>query len=137
MHRWVVLQPHTGLTKWDLWHSAPSRGLVQSGRDYPSSPGAPVPERLNKESINGWLRDRIGWKRDGEAIGKEFRFQTFRDAIVFVNRVAGLADEMNHHPDIDIRYDKVQLRLSSHDAGGVTERDLALAGAIDHSTSAS
>jgi 4a-hydroxytetrahydrobiopterin dehydratase len=55
---------------------------------------------------------------------------------VFVNRVAGLADERDHHPDIDIRYDTVKLRLSSHDAGGVTERDLALAQAIDHSTSA-
>ena len=95
-----------------------------------------MPELLNKESINGWLRERNGWRRDGHAIGKEFRFSTFRDAIVFVNRVAALADELDHHPDIDIRYDKVQLRLSSHDAGGVTERDLALAQAIDHSTSA-
>lgn len=95
-----------------------------------------MPEMLNKESINGWLRERKGWKRDGQAIGKEFRFPTFRDTVVFVNRVAGLADELDHHPDIDIRYDTVKLRLSSHDAGGVTERDLALAQAIDHSTSA-
>ena len=95
-----------------------------------------MPERLNKESINGWLRERNGWRWDGHAIGKEFRFPTFRNAIVFVNRVAGLADELDHHPDIDIRYDRVHLRLSSHDAGGVTERDLALAQAIDHSSSA-
>ena len=95
-----------------------------------------MPELLNKESITGWLRERNGWRRDGRAIGKEFRFPTFRNAIVFVNRVAGLADELDHHPDIDIRYDRVHLRLSSHDAGGVTERDLALAQAIDHSTSA-
>ena len=73
-----------------------------------------MPEQLNKESINGWLRERNGWKRDGHAIRKEFCFPTFRN----------------------VRYDKVQLRLYSHDAGGVTERDLALAQAIDHSTSA-
>ena len=95
-----------------------------------------MPELLNKESVTGWLRERNGWRRDGRAIGKEFRFPAFRDAIAFVNRVAGLADDMDHHPDIDIRYDRVHLRLSSHDAGGVTERDLVLAQAIDHSTSA-
>jgi 4a-hydroxytetrahydrobiopterin dehydratase len=110
--------------------------LVQNGPAYPSLSGDHVPELLNKESITGWLRERNGWRRDGSAIGKEFRFPTFRNAIVFVNRVAGLADELDHHPDIDIRYDRVHLRLSSHDAGGVTERDLALAQAIDHSTSA-
>jgi 4a-hydroxytetrahydrobiopterin dehydratase len=92
--------------------------------------------RLNQESIDGWLRARNGWKREGKMIVKEYKFPKFRDAIVFVNRVAGLADDANHHPDIDIRYDKVKLTLSSHDAGGVTERDLALADAIDHSSSA-
>jgi 4a-hydroxytetrahydrobiopterin dehydratase len=92
--------------------------------------------RLNQESIDGWLRTRSGWKKDGKQIVKEYRFPKFRDAIVFVNRVAGLADDANHHPDIDIRYDRVRLTLSSHDAGGVTERDLALADAIDHSSSA-
>ena len=92
--------------------------------------------RLNQESIDGWLRGRNGWKREGKQIVKEFRFPKFRDAIVFVNRVAGLADDADHHPDIDIRYDRVKLTLSSHDAGGVTERDLALADAIDHSSSA-
>jgi len=92
--------------------------------------------RLNQESIDGWLKAHAGWKRDGKQIVKEYRFPKFRDAIVFVNRVAGLADDANHHPDIDIRYDRVKLSLSSHDAGGVTERDLALADAIDHSSSA-
>tara|TARA_Y100000588_G_C14070066_1_gene845404 strand:+ start:536 stop:871 length:336 start_codon:yes stop_codon:yes gene_type:complete len=110
--------------------------LVHNGRAYTSFLGDDVPEQLNKESINSWLRERKGWKQDDHAIRKEFCFPTFRNAIVFVNRIAGLADEMDHHPDIDVRYDKVQLRLYSHDAGGVTERDLALAQAIDHSTSA-
>ena len=96
----------------------------------------PKPKPLDKDSLSEWLRAQSGWKGDVRAITKEFRFPTFRDAIVFVNRAAGLADEMNHHPDIDIRYDRVVVKLSSHDAGGVTERDLKLAAAIDHSSSA-
>ena len=92
--------------------------------------------RVNPESIDGWLKARNGWKRDGKKLVKEYRFPTFRDAIVFVNRVAGLADDFDHHPDIDIRYDRVKLSLSTHDAGGVTERDLSLADSIDHSSSA-
>ena len=96
-----------------------------------------MPRRLNSESITGWLRERNGWKRAGDALAKEFRFATFREAIVFVNRVAGLADQVNHHPDIDIRYNRVKVLLSTHDAEGITERDLELAQAIDHSTSAS
>jgi 4a-hydroxytetrahydrobiopterin dehydratase len=92
--------------------------------------------KVNPESIEGWLRARHGWKKEGKQLVKEYRFPKFRDAIVFVNRVAGLADDMNHHPDIDIRYDRVRLTLSSHDAGGITDRDLALADAIDHSSSA-
>ena len=95
-----------------------------------------MPNRLNSESITGWLRERNGWKREGDALAKEFRFATFREAIVFVNRVAGLADQANHHPDIDIRYNRVKVLLSTHDAGGITEHDLELAQAIDHATSA-
>ena len=99
-------------------------------------PESAVPKPLDKESLNGWLEAQNGWNKDGNAIAKEYKFPNFRAAIVFLNRVAGLADDMNHHPDIDIRYDKVKLRLSSHDAGGVTDRDLKLARAVDHSSSA-
>jgi 4a-hydroxytetrahydrobiopterin dehydratase len=95
-----------------------------------------MPSPVSPESLEGWLRGRPSWKGDVKQIAKEYKFPKFRDAIVFVNRVAGLADDANHHPDIDIRYDKVRLTLSSHDAGGVTSRDLALADAIDHSSSA-
>ena len=91
---------------------------------------------LDKETLNGWLQAQNGWAKEGNTIAKEYKFTTFRAAIVFLNRVAGLADDMNHHPDIDIRFDTVKLRLSSHDAGGVTERDLKLARAVDHSSSA-
>ena len=91
--------------------------------------------KLNTESIRGWLNGRKGWKRRSNQIIKSFRFNSFRDTIVFVNRVATLADTHDHHPDIDIRYDNVTITLSTHDAGGITEKDLALAQQIDFSTS--
>jgi len=94
-----------------------------------------MPEKLNEESIKSWLRDRSGWKRKGDAMVKEFTFSSFRDAIVFVNRVATIADEADHHPDIDIRYTTVRLVLSTHHAGGITSKDLAVAEQIDFATS--
>ena len=63
--------------------------------------------RLNDESIEGWLKGRGGWKRSENILTKTFKFASFRDTIVFVNRVAALADELDHHPDIDIRYSTV------------------------------
>ncbi len=56
--------------------------------------------------------------------------------IVFVNRVASLADDANHHPDIDIRYNKVRLTLTTHEAEGITDKDLDLAERVDFATSA-
>jgi 4a-hydroxytetrahydrobiopterin dehydratase len=91
--------------------------------------------KLNTESIRGWLNGRKGWKRRSNQISKSFHFNSFRDTIVFVNRVATLADTHDHHPNIDIRYDKVTITLSTHDAGGITEKDLTLAEQIDFSTS--
>lgn len=95
-----------------------------------------MPEKLNDESVGGWLEGRSGWKRKEDAIVKNFKFPTFRDSIVFVNRMATLADEHEHHPDIDIRYDQVRVTLSTHDAGGITEKDLEMAEQIDFATSA-
>ena len=91
---------------------------------------------LNEESINGWLRGRTGWKRSGNALTKEFTFASFRNAIVFVNRVASLADELDHHPNIDIRNSTVHLSLTTHSAGGLTQKDLKLAELVDFATSA-
>jgi 4a-hydroxytetrahydrobiopterin dehydratase len=95
-----------------------------------------MPEKLNDESISGWLDTRDGWKRTGDALVKNFRFPSFRDSVVFVNRMATLADDNNHHPDIDIRYNQVRVSLSTHDAGGITEKDLQMAEQIDFATSA-
>ena len=93
-------------------------------------------EKLNQESIEGWLQGRKGWKRKDNALTKDFAFPSFRDSIVFVNRMATLADEHDHHPDIDIRFDQVKVTLTTHSAGGLTEKDLTLAEQIDFATSA-
>jgi 4a-hydroxytetrahydrobiopterin dehydratase len=93
-------------------------------------------EKLNAESIRGWMSSRKGWKRRANRLTKEFDFDSFRNSIVFVNRIATLADGMNHHPDIDVRYATVTVSLTTHDAGGITEKDLELAEQIDFATSA-
>lgn len=93
-------------------------------------------KKVSREKIKSWAEARSGWKVLDDAIRKRFAFPSFRDSIVFVNRVATLADEHDHHPDIDVRFDKVFLTLSTHDAGGVTRKDLNLAERIDFATSA-
>ena len=72
-----------------------------------------------------------GWTRRGDTLTKTFSFDRFPDGIAFVDRVAKIAEDMNHHPDIDIRYTKVAMTLSTHDAGGITQSDLDLAGRIE------
>jgi len=88
-------------------------------------------ELLSDIAIQRELGNLAGWSRRGEVLTRTYQFRNFAQAIDFVNRVAGLAEEVNHHPDIDIRYSKVTLSLSTHDAGGITSNDLALARAID------
>jgi len=92
-------------------------------------------KKLNPESIRSWLRDHKGWKRRSNKLQKDFAFSSFRDSIVFVNRVASLADAHDHHPDIDVRYSTVSLTLSTHDAGGITQKDIKLAEQIDFASS--
>jgi 4a-hydroxytetrahydrobiopterin dehydratase len=72
-----------------------------------------------------------GWSRKGDVLTRTYAFRNFAQSMEFVNRVASLAESANHHPDIDIRYSKVTLTLSTHDAGGITSNDVDLARAID------
>jgi len=72
-----------------------------------------------------------GWQRNGTAIQRVFRFPDFKAAMQFVNKVADAAEQANHHPDIDIRYNTVTMGLVSHDSGGVTQRDVRMAGTIN------
>jgi 4a-hydroxytetrahydrobiopterin dehydratase len=100
-------------------------------------PAAETVGKLNTESIRGWLNNRRGWKRRSNTLTKDFSFNHFRDSIVFVNRVATLADSFNHRPEIEVRNATVKLTLSTQAVGGITEKDLDLAEQIDFATSAS
>lgn len=97
--------------------------------------GVETTMKLNAESIRGWMNKRHGWRRRSNALTKQFRFSHFRDSIVFVNRVATLADSHKHHPDIDVRAGTVTLTLSTEGVGGISEKDLDLAEQIDFATS--
>lgn len=91
--------------------------------------------KLNAESVRVWMNNRQGWKRRSNKLTKDFQFSRFRDSIVFVNRVATLADSRKHHPEIDVRHATVTLSLSTEGVGGITEQDLDLAEQIDFATS--
>jgi 4a-hydroxytetrahydrobiopterin dehydratase len=87
--------------------------------------------KLSDLEIQRALGSLPGWSRRGDTLTKTYTFEKFADGISFVNRVAKIADEMDHHPDIDIRYTKISLSLSTHDAGGITQSDLTLAERIE------
>ncbi len=72
-----------------------------------------------------------GWIKLGDKIKKKFEFKDFVQAMGFINSIALLAERANHHPDIDIRWNKVQLVLSTHSEGGITQKDIALAKEIE------
>jgi 4a-hydroxytetrahydrobiopterin dehydratase len=86
---------------------------------------------LSHAEVTAHLATRPDWQIESGELARTFHFETFPDAVAFVNRVAGLAEEAGHHPDIDIRYNKVRLALISHDAGGLTAKDFALAAGAD------
>jgi 4a-hydroxytetrahydrobiopterin dehydratase len=89
------------------------------------------PERLDDDVVATRVSALPGWEREGDAIVKTFELPTFPDAIAFVTRVAERAEAANHHPDLDIRYRKVRVALSTHDAGGLTDMDFDLATEIE------
>jgi len=86
---------------------------------------------LSDIAIQRELGSLSGWARRGTAIVKTYQFNTFPDGIAFVARVAEAAEAAGHHPDIDIRYTKIICSLSTHDSGGITQKDLDLARAMD------
>jgi len=82
---------------------------------------------LSSEAITHGLTKLPDWRLENGTLARSFSFTDFREAMSFVNSVAAVAERAGHHPDIDIRYNKVKLALSSHDAGGITEKDFSLA----------
>jgi 4a-hydroxytetrahydrobiopterin dehydratase len=93
--------------------------------------GDDMAQLLGEEDIASRLEGNQ-WRREGDEIVREWRFEDFSEAMGFVNRVAELAEEANHHPDILIHgWNKVRLSLTNHAAGGLTDADFEMAGRID------
>lgn len=88
-------------------------------------------EVLDAAAVRGELDGLDGWTGDPAGIGRTVELPSFRDAIGVVDRVALVADELDHHPDIDIRWRTVTFRCATHSVGGVTRRDIELARRID------
>ncbi len=86
---------------------------------------------MSDTEVKGALADLPGWELAGSDIVKEYKFADFVAAIAFVNQLADRAEAANHHPDIDIRWNKVRLALSTHSEGGLTKNDFALAAQIE------
>jgi len=82
---------------------------------------------LSPEAAQSRITQLPGWQIESGELVRTFQFKDFVAALQFVNRVGKLAEEAGHHPDIDIRYNRVRLALVSHDAGGLTEKDFDLA----------
>jgi 4a-hydroxytetrahydrobiopterin dehydratase len=91
----------------------------------------PPAAKLSDIEIQRELGTLAGWTRKGESLIKTFTFPTFMAGISFVDRVAVAAEKMDHHPDLDIRYTKIMVTLSTHSAGGITIHDVNLAREMD------
>ena len=86
---------------------------------------------MSDTEVKAALADLPGWELAGSDIVKEYKFADFVAAIAFVNQLAERAEAANHHPDLDIRYRRLRVALSTHDEGGITEKDVALATEIE------
>lgn len=86
---------------------------------------------LDPSAVDAALAGLDGWRRDGDALVRDLRFASFMAAIRFIDRVAVLAERADHHPELTNVYWNVGVRLTTHDEGGITDRDVALARAID------
>lgn len=86
---------------------------------------------LSQQDVETRLGSLPGWRVEGGQLTRTFTHSDFRAALAFVNKVGDLAESAGHHPDIDIRYNKVRLGLVTHDAGGLTSKDFDLATAVN------
>jgi 4a-hydroxytetrahydrobiopterin dehydratase len=88
-------------------------------------------KRLSKTEIAALAPDLPAWECDGKLLRRTYEFPDFGRAIKFVDKVAWAAEKVEHHPDIDVRWNRVTLVLTTHDAGGLTGADFGLAGKCD------
>ncbi len=86
---------------------------------------------LDDQEIRSRLEELEGWERDGDAIRKQFKLEDFVGSVEFVNTLVEPAEDMGHHPDLEISWNRVTVSLSTHSAGGLTEADFELARRID------
>jgi 4a-hydroxytetrahydrobiopterin dehydratase len=86
---------------------------------------------LSDEEITRRLEGLEGWRREGTAIRKEFKLADFKGSVDFVNRLTPVAEEMNHHPDLAISWNTVDVAITTHSQGGLTASDFELAQRID------
>jgi 4a-hydroxytetrahydrobiopterin dehydratase len=86
---------------------------------------------LSDEEVEARLADLSGWERDGDAIRKSFKRGDFKGSVDFINRITDVAEEMNHHPDLEVSWDTVTVSITTHSEGGLTENDFELASKID------
>jgi 4a-hydroxytetrahydrobiopterin dehydratase len=93
--------------------------------------------KLSPDQITQNLKQLPGWEQKGEAIAKKYKFKAFMDGIRCIDRIAEVAENMDHHPDIAINYTRITFTLSTHDQGGVTAKDFKLAEAIERECKAS
>lgn len=87
--------------------------------------------KLDDADLEAGLVRLPGWARDGDSIRRTYEHADFRVALAFVAYVGEIAEQLGHHPDIDIRYNRVRLAVTTHDAGGLTDKDLELARRVD------
>ena len=88
-------------------------------------------QKLDDAAIEVGLKTLPLWKRESDTIKRKFEFDTFLNAIAFINRIAPLAESADHHPELFNVYNRVEIVLTTHDADGVTEKDFSLARQID------
>ena len=86
---------------------------------------------LSNDEVQERLGELDGWERQGDSIVRQFKFDDFVGSVDFVNRITSPAEEMGHHPDLEISWNTVTVKLSTHSEGGLTENDFALARQID------
>ena len=90
-----------------------------------------MPQKLDETQIGAELAKLRGWTRDGNEITKTLSFKNFHETMSFVNAVAHIANKLDHHPDMEVGYNKLKIRFSTHSVGGLSENDFVAAGKID------
>jgi 4a-hydroxytetrahydrobiopterin dehydratase len=114
-----------------LGHRKQTHRRRQKERLRPEEKLIVIMPALTAKQVSLHLKAVPNWSKRAQTILRTFKFKGFLESIAFVNRIARKAQRINHHPDIDIRFNKVTLKLTTHDEGGITEKDFSLARQCD------